>query len=150
MIVNAVDKKEALDTLWKNWDNSAMSFYFVHYEKYEGEGRVLHQFNNLLNGFLQRMDDKMRKHSLCVLGVYGQEPDLEIMGVFFWRGVGVIEPMLEHPQYEFYKQRKLDISGSAADRALVENFWTVKEEEVLPFVAKPGQVLKCKTKKFFK
>ena len=80
-----------------------MSFYFVHYEKYEGEGRVLHQFNNLLNGFLQRMDDKMRKHSLCVLGVYGQEPDLEIMGVFFWRGVGVIEPMLEHPQYEFYK-----------------------------------------------
>lgn len=103
MIVNAVDKKEALDTLWKNWDNTAMSFYFVHYEKYEGEGRVLHQFNNLLNGFLQRMDDKMRKHSLCVLGVYGQEPDLEIMGVFFWRGVGVIEPMLEHPQYEFYK-----------------------------------------------
>ena len=80
-----------------------MSFYFVHYEKYEGEGRVLHQFNNLLNGFLQRMDDKMRKHSLCVLGVYGQEPDLEIMGVYFWRGVGVIEPMLEHPQYEFYK-----------------------------------------------
>jgi hypothetical protein len=43
------------------------------------------------------MDDKMRKHSLCILGVYGEEPSLEIMGVFFWRGPGVLEPMLEHP-----------------------------------------------------
>ena len=97
LIVNAQDKKEALESLWKAWDNSAFSFYFVHYEKYEGEGVVLHVTNNLLNGFLQRMDDKMRKHSLCVLGVYGDEPSLEIMGVFFWRGTDVIEPMKEHP-----------------------------------------------------
>lgn len=90
----------------------------------------------------------MRKHSLCVLGVYGEEPNLEIMGVFFWRGPGVIEPMLEHPQFEYYKQRKLDIKGSAADRELVERFWVTKEEEVLE-VGK-GQNLMCQTKKFFK
>jgi hypothetical protein len=48
------------------------------------------------------MDDKMRNHTLCVLGVYGEEPALEIMGVFFWRGTGIIEPMKEHPQYEYY------------------------------------------------
>jgi hypothetical protein len=89
----------------------------------------MHQTNNLLNGFLQRMDDKMRKHSLCVLGVYGDEPSLEIMGVFFWRGVGIIEPMIEHPQFEFFDKRKLDIKNSQADRELVERFWTVKEDE---------------------
>lgn len=93
----------------------------------------------------------MRKHSLCVLGVYGEEPTLEIMGVFFWRGKGVIEPMKEHPQYEYYNQRALNIKGSEADRDLVERFWTVKEDEELPSpiegVAKP---FKCQTKKFFK
>lgn len=144
--MNAADKKEALQTLWSQWEDAAMSAYLVHYEKYEGEGQVLHVTNNLLNGFLQRMDDKMRKHALCVLGVYGEEPELEIMGVFIWRGTGVIEPMKEHPQYEYYKQRKLDIK-SQADRALVEAFWTVKEEEKLTVDDKART---CQTKKFFK
>lgn len=94
------------------------------------------------------MDDKMRKHSLCVLGVYGEEPSLDIMGVFFWRGTDVIEPMKEHPQFEYFSQRKLDIKNSAVDRQLVENFWTVKEEEGLLI---PGKgILKCQTKKYFK
>jgi hypothetical protein len=64
--------------------------------------------------------------------VYGDEPSLEVMGVFFWRGTGIIEPMKEHPQFEYWEQRKLDISGSAADRELVERFWEVMEEQALP------------------
>ena len=105
--------------------------------------------NNFLTGFIQRMDDKLRKHSLCVLGVYGEEPSLDIMGVFFWRGTGVIEPMKEHPQFEFFSQRKLDIKNSAVDRQLVESFWTVKEEENLPNPTGDG-TLKCQTKKYFR
>ena len=94
----------------------------------------------------------MRNHTLCVLGVYGEEPALEIMGVFFWRGTGVIEPMKEHPQYEYYTQRKLDIKGSEADRELVERFWTVKPNELLenPLSSKETAPLKCQTKQFFK
>jgi len=84
------------------------------------------------------MDDKMRKHALCVLGVYGEEPNLEIMGVFFWRGTGIIQPMEEHPQFEYYEKRKLDIKGSQADRELVETFWVTKEEEMLPNPSKSG------------
>jgi hypothetical protein len=96
------------------------------------------------------MDDKMRRHSLCLLGTYGQEPSLEIMGVFFWRGTDVIEPMKEHPQYEYFNQRKLDISGSAADRELVENFWSTKEGENLPAQADIKYSIHCATKKYFK
>ena len=84
----------------------------------------------------------MRRHSLCVLGVYGDEPNLEIMGVFFWRGTDVIEPMRDHPQYEFFTQRKLDIKGSAADREIVERFWIVKEDEDLANPIGEG-TLKC-------
>jgi elongation factor 1-gamma len=42
LVVNAADKHEAFQQLWNNWDDQAMSFFFVHYDKYEGEGVVLH------------------------------------------------------------------------------------------------------------
>jgi hypothetical protein len=72
------------------------------------------------------------------------------MGVFFWRGTGVIEPMQEHPQYEYYEQRKLDIKGSPADREIVERFWSVKEGEQIQNPQNAEQKLTCQTKKFFK
>ena len=43
----------------------------------------------------------------------------------------MIEPMLEHPQFEYYKQRKLDIKGSAADRELVERFGLLRRKRFL-------------------
>ena len=92
----------------------------------------------------------MRKHALCVLGVYGEEPALDILGVFFWRGTDVIEPMKDHPQYEYFNQRKLDIKNSVADRELVEQFWATKENESMPSPLTPGTTIKCQTKKFFK
>lgn len=52
LIVNAADKKEALKTLWDSWENNAFSFWFVHYQKYEGEGVKLPPTNNLMNGFM--------------------------------------------------------------------------------------------------
>lgn len=125
-----------------------MSFYFVHYDKYEGEGEVLHITSNLMNGFLQRMDEKLRKHCLCVMGVYGEEPSLEILGAFMWRGVGEVEPMKDHPQFEYFKKRLLDIKGSQADRELVERFWTVKNSEVLTGVE--GKSFLVQDRKFFK
>ena len=107
--------------------------------------------NNFLNGFLQRIDDKMRKHSFCALGVYGDEPSLEVMGVMFWRGTDIIEPMKEHPQFEFFEKRKLNISGSAADREIAERFWEVSEEQALtnPLSDNPKSLI-CQTKKYFR
>lgn len=96
---------------------------------------------------MQRMDDKMRRHSMGVFGVYGDEPSLEIMGVFMWRGTDVIKPMEEHPQFEYYTRRKLDIANSEADRKLVEEFYSKKEEETIQV---EGKQLKVQTKKFYK
>lgn len=101
-----------------------------------------------MNGFIQRIDDKLRKHALGVIGVYGEEPNLEIMGILMWRGTGVPEPMIDHPQFEFYTKTKLDILKSEADRKLVEEFWTKKEEEVLELA--DGRKLKVQTKKLYK
>lgn len=96
---------------------------------------------------MQRMDDKMRKHALGVFGVYGEEPELEIMGVFVWRGTEVIKPMEEHPQFEYYTRRKLDVANSEADRKIVEEFWQKKEEDT---VEVDGKQYKVQTKKLYK
>jgi len=39
------------------------------------------------------MDEKVRKHSMGVFGVFGAEPNFEIKGVMMWRGSGIIKPM---------------------------------------------------------
>lgn len=89
LYVNAVDKKEALDFLWKNLDINGFSLWKLKYDKAEGEGTVTFMTCNLMNGFLQRLDT-FRKYAFGVHGVYGEEPSLEIKGCWLWRG-------LEHP-----------------------------------------------------
>lgn len=97
--VNSKDQASVLKNLWTNkWDDAGLSFWFVHYKKYDdSEGAKLHIVNNLLNGFMQRMDEKIRPHSLGVFGVYGDEPNLEQYGCVLWRGSDLPYPMKEHP-----------------------------------------------------
>lgn len=64
------------------------------------------------------------------------------MGVFLWRGIDVIQPMIDHPQFEYFNKRKLDVTKEE-DRDLVAEFWEKKEEEQV-------QGLKCQTKKQYK
>lgn len=79
LYVNAPDKKEALKFFWENFDNEGYSIWFIKYIKAEGEGKVLFLTNNLMNGFLQRLET-FRKYAFAVHGVYGDEPNLEIRG----------------------------------------------------------------------
>ncbi len=79
LYVNAVDKKEALKFFWENFDNEGYSIWFIKYIKAEGEGKVVFLTNNLMNGFLQRLET-FRKYAFAVHGVYGEEPSLEIRG----------------------------------------------------------------------
>jgi len=71
-----------------NYDKEGYSIYFLHYNKYDGEGTVEYQFANHLNGFLQRIDH-FRKHAFAMHGMFGVEPNLEIEGVWLFRGKGI-------------------------------------------------------------
>jgi elongation factor 1-gamma len=122
LYVNEPDKSKALEFLWKNWDNNAFSFWRIRYDKLPSEGQVVYLTNNLMNGFMDRAD-ACRKHALGVLGVYGDEPNLDIRGVWMWRGTDVNPYMLEHPQFEYWERRKLDVNN-AEDRALITEYWT--------------------------
>jgi Elongation factor 1 gamma, conserved domain len=87
--VNNKDKRgEGMQFFFDNYDKAGYCIYFIHYEKYEGEGTVLYQTANGMNGFLQRVDH-FRKHTFAMHAILGEEPNLEIMGVWLFRGHGV-------------------------------------------------------------
>lgn len=87
--VNVADKRgEGMKYLLDNYDKDGYSLYYAKYDKYEGEGEVLYQTANLMNGFLQRMD-YFRKHVFGVMAITGQEPDLDIESAWLVRGKGI-------------------------------------------------------------
>ena len=122
LFVNIKDKKgEGIEELKKQFDPNGFSLWFLHYDKYKGEGEKLYITNNLCNGFLQRFDD-FRKYCLARHLVLGDEPNLEIEGVWLWRGTGIPQEAIDHPQFEYYKTRKLDLNNKE-DEDLVRAFW---------------------------
>jgi elongation factor 1-gamma len=122
LFVNIKDKKgEGIEELKKQFDPAGFSLWFLHYDKYKGEGEKLYITNNLCNGFLQRFDE-FRKYCLARHLVLGDEPNLEIEGVWLWRGTGIPQEAIDHPQFEYYKTRKLDLNVKE-DEDLIRAFW---------------------------
>ena len=110
IFVNSKDKKgEGMKLFWDCYDPEGYCLYFAHYEKYEGEGVVLYQTSNLMNGFLQRLDS-FRNHVYATMCILGEEPNLEIESVWMFRGKGIPQEMIDHPQWEYYTKRELDIT----------------------------------------
>jgi len=89
LFVNIPDKRgEGMKFFFENYDREGYCVYFVHYEMYADEGKVLHITLNLLNGFLQRIDN-FRKHTFAMHAMLGDEPALQIQGVWLFRGKGI-------------------------------------------------------------
>merc|ERR1711988_97325 len=93
LLINHPDiKGKGVDTFYEMLDWEGWSFWFLHYDKYGSEGTKLHVTNNLMTGFLSRAEHTTKytfgRH--CVLG---EEPNLEIMGVWLMRGAK--EPLMD-------------------------------------------------------
>lgn len=129
--VNLGEKKatEGMDHFFQNYDPEGYTIYFVHYDKYEGEGVVLYQTSNLMNGFLQRMDEKFRNYTFSMMAILGDEPNLEIQGVWMFRGKGIPQEMIDHPQFEYYQRRELDVKNEA-DKKIISDFWAGKVDSI--------------------
>ena len=120
--VNHPDKAGAgVDELLKVFDKQGYAFWFLQYDKYKGEGEVMYKTENLLQGFLQRFDS-FRKHAFARMCVTGQEPSLEIEGVWCMRGTVIPQECKDHPQFEYYKVRPLDLTNDT-DVKLIREFW---------------------------
>jgi elongation factor 1-gamma len=85
-LVNHPDKGGVgMDESYKQIDWNGWSYWFFHYEKFGKEGQVLFSTNNLVTGFLSRAEHTS-KYTFARHGVFGEEPNLEVMGVWLCRG----------------------------------------------------------------
>lgn len=115
MFVNHTDKKGgAVDEFLKMFDKDGWSIYFLHYEMYGSEGTEMYKTQNMCQGFLQRFDG-FGKHSFARHCVMGTEEKQEIMGVWMWRGIGIPQECLDHPQFEYMRPRQMDILNNKDD-----------------------------------
>ena len=122
--VNHPDKKgEAVSEMYKILDWEGWSFWRFEYDIYEGEGAKVHITNNLMNGFISRAEhtNKYTFGRHCVLG---EEPNLQIIGVWLVRGQEIPDGLAkEHAQFEYYKSRKLDPRNKKEDDKLVREYF---------------------------
>lgn len=109
----------------KLWDPEGYSLWFFHYDKFGSEGQELYKFANLANGFLQRFDH-FRQHCMARHCIVGDEPSLEIMGVWCFRGTEIPFEMEDHPQYEYHTVRKMDPTQEK-DLHLLREYWGATE-----------------------
>jgi len=114
-------RQSVMDEFWKKIDYEGYSFWFLQYQKLASEGKVLFKSNNSASFFLQKLDP-FRKYTFSAHGVYGEEGNYEIRGVWMWRGLDIPEEIREHDNFPFMTIKKLD-PHSESDRKLIEQYW---------------------------
>lgn len=127
--VNETDKQKAVDFLFENFDPNAFSVYELKYDKHHSEGKEMLKTSNQMRTHLENAEAS-HKYSFGIHGIFGEEPDLNIAGVWLWNSTDVLEPFKLHPSYEYYKLRKLDLKNED-DKKLITTYWTANEGDIV-------------------
>ncbi len=125
--VNEKDMDAAMAEFWKQYKEGEWSLWHLKYLKYPGECEVVYRTNNLLRTFLSRLEN-IRKYLFGCHFILGDEPNLEIEGVWLVRGPELFDQIKEIDVYDTYQWTKLDTSKPET-KELVKDFWTHRKEE---------------------
>jgi len=112
-------RQVALPWFWDHLDDG-WSIWFSDY-KYNNECTKLFMTNNLVGGWMQRLD-KFRKYGFGSVLIFGEEPNLQVAGCWLVRGQETPAELKESDDYEHHTWRKADLSN-AKDKSAVEDFW---------------------------
>ena len=76
-----------------------------------------------MTGFMSRAQHTS-KYTFGRMAVLGEEPDLQIMGVWLMRGTELPDGLTkEHSQFEYYFSKKLDPRNNKADDKMVREYF---------------------------
>lgn len=124
LFVNEKDRLNVCQTAFDTYDKEHFSFWHAHYDMHPAEGKELIPTSNLLTNFVSRVNDLgIGKNLIAVHGIFGEEPKLEIKGLWFWKSKDFLEQLKEHPSCEYVKWTKLDPSNEA-DRNRIIEYWS--------------------------
>jgi elongation factor 1-gamma len=99
------DEKVAIAYFWENYDPEGFSIWTCRY-KYNEENKKIFMSCNLLGGFFQRLESA-RKYSFGSFGVFGEDDNNEIHGIWVFRGQDIPFEVTDCPDYESYEFNKV-------------------------------------------
>ena len=117
------NKKEVMEKFWKDFDSKGYSLWLIEYQNLESEGKKLFRMKNSKNFFLERFDDDFKRYSFGVHGVYGNNNEFKVKGLWMWRGEDIPEEIKENEYFNYLNIKKLDCKNDK-DKKLVEEYWT--------------------------
>ena len=116
------NKKEVMEKFWKDFDPKGYSLWLIEYQNLESEAKKLFRMKNSKNFFLERFDDDFKKYSFGVHGVYGNNNEFKVKGLWMWRGEDIPEEIKENEYFNYLSIKKLDCKNGK-DKKLVEEYW---------------------------
>jgi len=105
---------------WEKFDAAGWSLWHSNY-KYNSELDQLFRVNNLVGGFVQRLD-KLRKYGFGSIIIFGEENNFQIEGAWLFRGSEIPQEMKDCDDCELYEWRKLDHTDDHDKRLVNELF----------------------------
>ena len=117
------DKNKTMEKFWKDFEPKGYSLWKMEYQNLESEGKKLFRMNNSKNFFFERIDKDFKDYAFGVHGVYGNEGDYKVRGVWLWRGNEIPNEIKENDYFNYMTITKLN-SNNNNDRQLVNEYWT--------------------------
>ena len=79
------NKNKIMEKFWEIFDPKGYSLWWMEYQNLDTEGKKIFRMNNSKNFFLERIDEDFKKYAFGIHGVYGNEGDYKVRGVWLWR-----------------------------------------------------------------
>ena len=117
------NKNKVMEKFWKDFDPKGYSLWFLEYQNLKFEGKKLFRTKNSKNFFLERIDENFKKYAFGIHGVYGNEGDYKVRGIWLWRGNEIPKEIKDNDYYKYMTIKNLN-SDINNDRQLVNDYWS--------------------------
>merc|ERR1712099_189159 len=116
------DEDKSVPYFWEKFDKENYSIWYSEYEYAEDLSKIF-MTCNLIGGMFQRVD-KLRKNAFASVGVFGEDGNNNISGIWVWRGHELCFPLNEDwtVDYESYDWKKLD-ADAPETKKLVDQYF---------------------------
>ena len=117
------NKDKIMEKFWEKFDPKGYSLWWMEYKNLNTEGKKLFRMKNSKNFFLERIDEEFRNYSFGIHGVYGNEGDYKVRGVWLWRGTEIPKEIQENDYFKYMTIKNLK-SDNNNDKELIKEYWT--------------------------
>ena len=110
--MNNKNKKNIMEKFWKEFDSKEYSLWKIEYKNLEKEGKSLFRMKNSKNFFLERIDEDFKKYSFGIHGVYENNNEYKVIGLWIWKGETIPDEIKNNDYFNYLIIQKLNNENS--------------------------------------